>query len=173
MSEPTIQAVNRPRTPQFTDVPEGIREWAAANGKRLSWQSNDPNLLSLKFGQNMVPLRQSDLEEGAPEAWKKISERHSIMVNDDGHFQRIDAVLCIQPIEDWEYWEEVERAPGRVREMGAKDMDLLEQEIQETLQSTGHASGQPVLTGRIPTAREAVYVSDKPQVATGVKVGSE
>lgn len=171
MAEPAIEVTKRPRTPQFVDVPPPIKQWADANGKRLSWQSNDPNLLSLKFGQGMVPLRQADLEESAPDVWAEISKRYPIKVTEEGYFQRLDAVLCVQSQEEWQEWEDAENVPGRIREHGAKDMDALEQEIQNALEATGHHSGQPVLRGTVPSARDTVRVAKQPQVAKGVKVG--
>ena len=165
----TIEAVNRPTHQGFTTVPPEIVEWYTAQGMRLSWQRKNDDGLSLKFGMGINPIVATELEVDHPEI-VEVFKRYRMKITPEGYVQRQDAILCTQAQEEWEEMEAAFALRLREREDGVSDIERLEETVSKLVKATGKGSGNPLLTGIIPTTREAVAVS-KGLRAPGVQVG--
>lgn len=153
----------------FTTVPQEIVDWYTAQGMRLSWQRKNEDGLSLKFGMGINPIVATELEVDHPEI-VAVFKRFRMKITPEGYVQRQDAILCTQAQDEWEEMEAAFALRLREREDGVSDIEKLEETVSKLVKATGKGSGNPLLTGIIPTTREAVAVS-KSLRAPGVQVG--
>lgn len=153
---------SRPDDFSFTRIPEPIVKHFRSRNLHLSWQRYDPHNVSRIFGMGMKPVQVEDLKEANPELYELA--RQAMFVNPEGYFQNFDCILVAQSVEARERFRRIFDQRLEERESGMPTVEALENEMQQVVQSTGKATGQPLLRGEVPHAAEYGRVANVPGV---------
>lgn len=133
MSE--VEVVSRPVSPSFTSIPEEIKEFFAAKGKRLGLVFAHPMNAGVvrAYGREVVLLEDlpSELHRVARSAFDR-PEKY------DGELRRGDCVLVAQSLEEREMWEgEFERRRLMTEDDARFSAEALQDELRAKLPREG------------------------------------
>lgn len=148
----TLTQTAYPRPSSYTDIPETLKEVAAGNGMRLSWQLYDNREQPILSTLGMRPLAPETVEEwlaDQPETLKEFLGAAGIFQVIDGVIRRGDTFLAVQ--HEGAYREQVQ-TEQMVKMRQAKTQADMRGSVEEAVASTlrdlgvGRMPGQPVHT---------------------------
>jgi hypothetical protein len=142
-----VEPITRTTPAGPTAVPQVLEEYLAGEGYRWSWQPDREDLMSVLYGNGIVPLRAEDIKEGAPEVYAKVIDpgepgtKRLFITENSGRVKMGDCILMIQKSELFEQMNgEWQDRMNQMQNVVSDDSDSAEV-IAEAMRTLGIPAG--------------------------------